>query len=119
MPDNDGYPTEEELKAFKKWRINKDNIQTFRAHDVVDYLNLIWWYPERQMEVREGRERFRHKKVMKLWLHTGGWSGNEDIIGELQQTWFWVLYWTESHRGGHYYFEVPWKDWKKIKEMPE
>lgn len=119
MPDSDGYPTEEELKAFEKWRVSEVNIETFRARDVVDHLNLVWWYPERQMELREGRERFRHKKVMKLVLHTGGWSGNEDIIGKLQDTWFWILYWAESHRGGHYYFEIPWKDWNKVKEMPE
>lgn len=115
MPDENEYPTEEELKTFKKWEIRGENIGTFYAHDVVEHLQQIWWYPERQLELREGREQFRHKKVMKLALHTGGWSGNEDVIGELQETWFWILYWVASYQGGHYCFEIPWKDWNKVK----
>jgi hypothetical protein len=43
----------------------------------------------------------------KLELHTGGWSGNEEIISVLQNSMFWVMYWQKSERGGHYYFELP------------
>jgi len=118
MPDENEYPTEDELKVFDRWKLSKDIdaaafIKAFHARDVVEHLESIWWYPERQMELRPGREHLFHRKVMKLVLHTGGWSGNEDIIIELEQTWFWLMYWSESHRGGHYYFEIPWKEWQK------
>jgi hypothetical protein len=119
VPDSNGYPTEGELKVFMKWDIRKmatEEVRTFSPREVVGLIEAIWWYPERQIELREGRERFRRKKVMKLALHTGGWSGNEDIIGKLQETFFWLMYWVESHRGGHYYFEIPWDSWKKKNE---
>lgn len=40
-------------------------------------------------------------------LHTGGWSGNEEIIEVLKASMFWCMYWRKSERGGHYYFELP------------
>ncbi len=43
----------------------------------------------------------------KLELSTGGWSENEDIINELGLSLFWLMYWQESCRGGHYRFEIP------------
>ena len=118
MPTEDGYPTDEELKVFDRWKISKDTdsaafIKGFHPQDVVEHLESIWWYPERQIELREGRDHLFRRKVMKLALHTGGWSGNEDIIRELEQTWFWFMYWCQSHRGGHYYFEIRWNEWVK------
>jgi hypothetical protein len=97
MPDEDGYPTEEELKILKDW--DAKDIQ-----GLLDFLKDIWW------ESGWGY-KLRGKKVLKLELHTGGWSGNEEIIGELQGTMFWALYWQKTLRGGHYYFIIkPIKD---------
>ena len=46
-----------------------------------------------------------------LELHTGGWSGNEDIIRALQRNKaFWKLL-EKEEAGGHYYFKL-----KKKKE---
>ena len=39
-----------------------------------------------------------------LELTTGGWSENEEIIDQLCNTFFWFLWWQESHRGGYYKF---------------
>jgi len=42
---------------------------------------------------------------LKYTLHTAGWSGNEDIINAMRKNYiFWVLYWEQSNRGGHYIF---------------
>lgn len=98
MPDMDGYPTRAELEA----------ILTFEGtpHEFVDYINSIWWHDG--FRVSNGRDNFR-KSVKRLHLSTWGWSGNEEIIGVLQQTWLWFMWWRQSNRGGHYIFEVPTK----------
>lgn len=96
MPDKDGYPTEEELSTIKNWDILKDGFD-----GLVDFIISIWWMSGWGVKVAKN----------KLWLHTGGWSGNEDIIATLQETMFWTMAWQKSERGGHYYFE-----WKPIKK---
>ena len=39
-------------------------------------------------------------------LHTIGWSGNESIIAELENTIFWMLKFRAYSTGGHYYFRL-------------
>lgn len=37
---------------------------------------------------------------------TGGWSGNESIIGAMQKNrMVWNFLWEQSRRGGHYVFD--------------
>jgi len=112
MPDENGYPTEQELKAFERWNITNIDLANFLPKEVVEHIESIWWMPDWGFKLYEGREHLFHRKVMKLELHTGGWSGNEDTIAELMKTWFWMMYWVKSLRGGHYYFEIPWKAWQ-------
>jgi hypothetical protein len=46
-------------------------------------------------------------QVYRYNISTGGWSGNESIIGALQSnSLLWALTWVQSRRGGHYIFEV-------------
>ena len=113
MPDGDGYPTEEELKVFKKWTWAEINLSGWKAPEVVEHIRSIWWAPDWGFILREGRDRLFKRKVMRLQLHTGGWSGNEEIIAALHPTAFWGLFWESSRRGGHYYFEIPWEFWKQ------
>jgi len=113
MPDSNGYPTDEELKVFDKWKLPNIDVKGLCVRDVIEHLESIWWMPDLGFNLHEGREHLFRRKVMKLELHTGGWSGNEDVIAELQQTWFWFMYWVKSIRGGHYWFEIPWDVWSK------
>ena len=47
------------------------------------------------------------KRVLRFQYHTGGWSGNEDVIAALRQNWlFWAMCWQKSTRGGHFYFKI-------------
>ena len=102
MPDKDGYPTKRELYRVKNW-----NIIDKGAKALVEFIEEIWWYPERQIEHHGNR----------LVLHTGGWSGNEDIIDALmEQSDFWSIYWEKSIRGGHYYFNLRRKGLQRIWE---
>jgi len=94
--END-YPTEAELRRIREWRVDKKSM-----FDFLGYIKSLWWCAERGF-VCKG------KKVLKLELHTGGWSGNEDIIHALKEnkSHFWFFYWQKSVRGGHYYFRIP------------
>ncbi len=88
---NGDYPTKEELKKIKEWNI-KD------PFGLIEFLEKMWHWDD--------YIKVKGKRVKYVELHTGGWSGNEDIIGVLLDTMFWVLYWERAVRGGHYYFKV-------------
>ena len=92
------YPTDEELKQVSEFDPIKDNIDEF-----LSFLESIWWIPDWGFKLKG-------KRIKYLELHTGGWSGNEDIIYELKKTFFW-MWWRMTKVGGHYYFRIkPIKD---------
>lgn len=91
MPDEDGYPTDEELLKVSEWQCaDLDGLMQYLAGGV-------WHWPE-----------FVKKLASDEWeLHTGGWSGNEDIIARMQDnTMWWIMNWLQSRRGGHYLFKA-------------
>ncbi len=89
--DKDGYPTEETLQTIRQWS-HKD----YRG--LLEFVCKAWCYDDPYVK-RYGR---------RLELHTGGWSGNESLIGALQaNTMFWAMCWDKSERGGHFWFELP------------
>ncbi|MDD3102488.1 MAG: hypothetical protein PHX21_13625 [bacterium] len=90
------YPTEEELKTIREWRLDSWK----HVLDLLDYLKEIWWAAEWGFKVSG-------KRVLRLELHTGGWSGNESVVHELKNNVFWPMFWERSDRGGHYYFRIP------------
>ena len=97
--DNDGYPTEEYLQFIKAYE---------GQSPIMDFIAILmdgWWCNDWGFVLHR-----KYKGVRKMELHTGGWSGNEDIIEALHGAWngmFWFLYWQKSTRGGHYYFTIP------------
>ena len=101
MPDQKGYPTDEELKKIKNWDVRKSE----NAHELMGFIREIWWNSDWGFEVNEVGAA-HHKKYI---LHTIGWSGNEDIIWALRcnKYDFWPFYWLLSERGGHYTFVIP------------
>ena len=94
------YPTVEELERIKNWD------RTLPVMELLDDIESLWHWPEWGFKKHQGLNSLR-RKVLKVELHTGGWSGNEEIIMALQENVFWLLYWEKSIRGGHYYFEIP------------
>lgn len=94
MLDSDGYPDEEALEQIKKWdAFDKQGID--RLLDLV-YDNTKW--PDRQI--------YRGKKG-KYVYHTGGWSGNEDVIAALMGNFiFRAVFWQSEERGGHFTFKI-------------
>jgi hypothetical protein len=90
------YPTKQQLKKIKRLASSCDKVE-----ELIKYISDIWYYYP---------EYFIYKHNLVLVLHTGGCSGNEEIIQSLQDTIFWALFWYKSIRGGHYYFKI-----KKLK----
>ena len=98
MLDENGYPDEQSLDRIKEWDILKDGIDGLLA--LVEE-NTQW--ADRQIH-RSG------KYVIRYEYHTGGWSGNEDVIESLRNNFiFWSMFWQKTTRGGHYYFKINWK----------
>lgn len=107
--DKDGYPTEATLRRIRTW-----DVKTFAdRRALIDYVGKAWhfrewgWAPA----VRRRREYKNGLLCRKYSISTGGWSGNESLIGELEKNWmFWSLCWVSNRRGGHYEFSIPEED---------
>ena len=89
------YPTDEELQRLREW----DDFNDLRgwlefAKEVGNY------WPEDHFWTEDPGGIFH--------ISTGGWSGNEDIIGAMQENSIcWTQTWVSHHRGGHYEFKLP------------
>ena len=92
---SDIYPRENELLAIKEWNFLKKSIQDFLCE-----IKRLWHW-------EDWGYKLSGKRVLRLELHTGGWSGNESIIEALRDNFvFWTVCWIKSQRGGHYWFEI-------------
>lgn len=107
MPDPDGYPTKTELQAILDFEGTPEQL--------IKYINSIWWGDG--FTVKNGRSSSMAGAIKRCFLSTWGWSGNEEIMGVLDQTWFRLLWWHQSNRGGHYIYEIP-NDWY-FRKYPE
>jgi hypothetical protein len=107
LHDQDGYPTQEALDYLQNWwlgyhgevwlqgefsELNKNNITS-----LLKYMKRLWHFDDWGFIVNEAEK--------KLELHTGGWSGNEEVLSYFKNTAFAQFYWKMSKAGGHYYYE--------------
>ena len=90
MTDDGDYPSEDDIYKIIEWPDND-------VMGLIEFIQSIWHWGDDYVML----------KGDKFELHTGGWSGNEDIVDALMGTMFWMLCWESSRRGGHYYFEIP------------
>jgi hypothetical protein len=94
IKDMYNYPTNDELVAIERWDFKTKSVKEF-----LEYIRSLWWNPHIQFILKG-------KRVLYLQLHTGGWSGNEEIIQYMKNTRFWMAYWRVHKVGGHYYFKI-------------
>ena len=95
MLDKDNYPDEVSLKEIKEWDILKHGVQ-----GLLDLIEDNTHWKDRQIH-QTG------KRVIRYEYHTGGWSGNEDVIDALRHNFlFWSMFWEKTTKGGHYYFKI-------------
>lgn len=97
--DAEGYPTEEYLKLIMEWKDDAPVMDFIKY-----YLENGWYYGDWGFKLHRP-----YRGIRKLELHTGGWSGNEEIIrailGNVYLT-HWKMKYVLWRTGGHYYFEI-------------
>ena len=89
--DEDGYPTDETLERIRAW-------DPWDFNGLAEFLVDLWHGPDctNQWDSKG--------QLIKVEASTGGWSGNEELLGALPVMWC-KLYAESWHRGGHYVFE--------------
>ncbi len=89
------YPSEDVLQEIEKFSLTERKVE-----DLLEIVKEAWNDIGNFVLIGKSKKR--------LELHTGGWSGNEDIINALRNNrLFFPIYWYKSERGGHYYFKIP------------
>jgi len=107
--DEHGYPTEEWLEFIRTYKPTEE----FPVRDFVALLHDGLWTPSWCYVLRR-----RRLGVRKLELHTGGWSGNEEVVQAILANFMLrhTLGYHTWHRGGHYYFRFMDTDLKAEKK---
>lgn len=98
--DNEGYPTTEWLEFIEKYKPSEE----LPYLQFIELLRQSWWMDDCLFVLHR-----KHKGKRKLELHTGGWSGNEDIIEAMRANIFLThhkLRYEMWKAGGHHYFEL-------------
>ena len=99
--DSEGYPTEAYISFLKNYQPDESlPLMNFIEGVLIDG----WWASDLGFKLHKS-----YKGKRKLELHTGGWSGNEEIISAIKSnmhlTHFDMKY-VMWRTGGHYYFEI-------------
>jgi hypothetical protein len=92
MPDENNYPTDEELETIENWPWDAG------YRPLMEFVRSVWWCPDWGW----------HQKGRTYRISTGGWSGNEEIVGAMQANHqFWSQSWRTARVGGHYRLIIP------------
>jgi|SRR5690625_1557337 len=113
MLDSDGYPRDEVL----------DRITEMHFLDALDLVGELWSYPWAYRKELTPKEAaflmFDHGELGKLevWRFlTGGWSGNESLIGALRENLMvWGFAWQVSTKSGLHIFAAN-KVYRQLRE---
>lgn len=90
--DNNGYPEDYDIEALGKI----DPLDFTAGADLIEGLINA---------TRIGKANIiRYKDRAMLRVATGGWSGCEEILSEINWTWR-AIHWWSSHKGGLHYYE--------------
>ena len=85
------YPSRADLNFIENYDVSKMGTRALAR-----FVASIWHWDD--YVIIGKRTRFE--------LHTGGWSGNEDIIHSLQKNLWWGVCFRKEVIGGHYYFRL-------------
>ena len=99
--DGNGYPTDDTLHRIEQWEVSD-------CDGLMEFLQKAWHYGEPYAPARHSVHCETMDEEVEQWeVSTGGWSGNEEMIGAMQKnTLWWLFHWWESRRGGHFKFRA-------------
>ena len=98
--DDQGYPTDAALERIRKWPMPD-------LKELMAFLKSIWWHADWGWEEVDDIVNDLGKQVHLYRIHTGGWSGNEDLIGAFEENYMcWTMLFYTHRRGGHYEFYI-------------
>lgn len=101
--DADGYPADSTLEALRVWPITDGG-------GALDFLQAAWHGPEMaRTDFLTAHEGYvvHDDGGRYLRVTTGGWSGNEDLLGEFELSQAYMVTWQLSARGGLHIFKYP------------
>lgn len=102
---NTEYPEDKDLRRIAEWPYN-DFVS------LAEFVANLWAYPN-YVDKYETIDEF-DRKILRLSLSTGGWSGNEEIIGALRSNHlFYTMCFQRSERGGRHVYDI------SLKPQPE
>lgn len=104
LNDGNGYPTNEGIRALRVFEGTPSQL--------VEVLTMTFGKMGRVAAEPPQKDDF-DREFIEVYLATGGWSGNEEMISALQHSFFWFSYWEMSKRGGAFTFHVPVGKWDK------
>lgn len=97
--DEEGYPTNEWLNFLIDYEPDVMPIL-----DLIELIKQSWHFGDWGYKIDKNEDG-----TTTLELHTGGWSGNEDIISAIKSNVYltqFQLKYVMWKTGGHYYFEI-------------
>lgn len=101
--NKDGYPTDKTLRILKKWPHDD-------ALGALKFMQSAWNYEDmasNELKPEEAKIVCANDGDLYFRFATGGWSGNEDLMGAFEENRLcWAFTWCASVRGGLYIFRV-------------
>ena len=106
------YPTDDDLDYLSDddW----EQIETWPWHDIagcLDFVKASWHWPDlasHNLSAHEGYVVRADPEDRYLRLVTGGWSGNEELVGALESNrTIHRMAWRMSARGGLHIYQYP------------
>ncbi len=83
------YPTDDDLQRISGWSLTD-------PLGWIEFVCEVWHWPD--WGIRRTQRR--------LYMSTGGWNGNEEIVAAMQGSLLWRLGFVSHRRGGHYVFDL-------------
>jgi hypothetical protein len=101
------YPEDEDLKRVAEHKcewLNDGKHPVFSPWFAL--IKSMWWMPDWGWHEFDGFDDGDPVRVLNI--STGGWSGNESLIGAMRQNFIgWSMTFYSIRRGGHYEFRFP------------
>jgi len=103
------YPSDDDLTRIKEWRVEWLNDGTHPLYGPwFAFIKSLWWMPEWGWSEKDGYDKDYDRPVRIYRISTGGWSGNEDLLGAMENNFInWTQTFVQMRRGGHYIFHAP------------